>query len=300
MLPSLALRRRIRRSATPRSFAVAITASMLAALVVAPPLAEATSKPHHPTLASGAVDVLYAGSLFNLMQQKLDPAFHKATGYSVSGFPNGSTALATEIRGGTQVGDVFLSASPSVNGTLEGAKNGSWVSSYEEFGSSPLVLGYNPSSTFATALRKGPWFNVVDKPGFLLGRTDPATDPKGVLAVDALRGVALSCNVPSLKALASSASNVFPESALVGRLQAGQLDAGFLYTVEAAAAHIRTVPLTATRLAAHFTVAILKNAPHRAAAKAFVKFLLSAAGHKILASDAITPIVPPEVFTASP
>ena len=39
--------------------------------------------------ASGPVDVLYAGSLLDLMQQKIGPAFHKATGYTVSGYSNG-------------------------------------------------------------------------------------------------------------------------------------------------------------------------------------------------------------------
>ena len=69
---------------------------------------------------SGSVDVLYAGSFLDLMQQQLAPAFHKATGYTVSGFSDGSSALASEIKGGTEVGDVFISASPTVNATLEG------------------------------------------------------------------------------------------------------------------------------------------------------------------------------------
>ena len=52
---------------------------------------------------------------------------------------------------------------------------------------SPLVLGYNPSSKFAQALRTKPWYDVIDQPGFLIGRTDPTTDPKGVLAVTGSR-----------------------------------------------------------------------------------------------------------------
>jgi molybdate/tungstate transport system substrate-binding protein len=249
--------------------------------------------------ASGPVDVLYAGSFLDLMQQFIDPAFHKATGYTVSGYSDGSTALASEIKGGTQVGDVFISASPSVNLSLEGSANGNWVSTYKEFGYSPLVLGYYPKSKFAHDLLTMPWYNVVDLPGFLLGRTDPATDPKGVLAVDALSGVALSYDVPNLATLVTSTSNIFEETALVGDLQAGQLDAGFFYGVEASAAHIKTVPLTGTKLAGDYTVSILNNAPHTAAAKAFVKFLLGAQGQKILKSHGVTPLVPPLDFTSS-
>ncbi len=242
------------------------------------------------TRHSGTVDVLYCGSLLDLMEQKIGPAFHQATGYSVSGFANGSKALANEIKGGTQVGDVFISASPSVNASLEGRRNGNWVSAYDEFGYSPLVLGYNPSSRFAKSLETRPWYDVVTRRGFLLGRTDPAIDPKGVLAVDALKGVALSYDVSGLGALASRSSNVFSETALVGDVQAGQLDAGFFYAVEAAAGHLATVPLLGTHLGGVFSVALLRHAPHEAAAKAFVKFLLGAKGRAILKSSGVVPM----------
>ncbi len=248
------------------------------------------------TKHSGTVDVLYAGSLLDLMENQIGPAFHKATGYSVVGFSNGSSALASEIQGGTEVGDVFLSASPSADITLQGASNGDWVSTYQEFATSQLVLGYNPASPFAKALRTQPWYDVVTRSGFLLGRTDPATDPKGVLAVDALEGVALSYGVPALASLATSNSNIFEETSLVGELQAGQLDAGFFYAVEAAAAHLKTVPLVGTDLYGEYTVATLKDAPHPAAAKAFVSFLLGKAGQKILAANGVTPLHPVMTF----
>ena len=261
---------------------------------LAPSVADASSAKH-----AGTVNVLYAGSLLDLMQQQIGPAFHKATGYTVSGIANGSTALATEIKGGTVVGDVFLSASPTADAGLMGPPNGGWVTSYQVFGRSPLVLGYNPSSSFATSLRTQPWYNVVTESGFLLGRTDPVTDPKGVLAVDALTGVALSYNIPQLATLAASTSNVFAETSLVGELQAGQLDAGFFYGVEASAAHLKTAPLVGTGLYAKYTVALLKNAPHTAAAKAFISFLLSTKGRKILKSNGVAPIVPALFFDSS-
>lgn len=272
-----------------------LVAALFASLAI--PLANASSAA--TTKHSGTVDVLYAGSFLDLMAQHIGPAFHKATGYTVSGISAGSSALATEISGMTVVGDVFISASPKVNASLEGASNGNWVSSYKEFGFSPLVLGYYAKSKFARDLQTMPWYNVVDLPGFLLGRTDPATDPKGVLAVDALEGTALTHDIPALDVLATSSSNVFAETALVGDLQAGQLDAGFFYGVEAAAAHLKTVPLRGTELSGQYTVAILNRAPHPAAAKAFVSFILSKAGRAILSKYGVTPIVPPVVTKAS-
>jgi molybdate transport system substrate-binding protein len=286
------------RAAARRALVAVAAAAALGATSL--PLGGASAAAASRPRASGTVDVLYAGSLLDLMQQKIGPAFHAATGYSVNGFSNGSNALASEIHGGTQVADVFISASPTVNDSLAGAANGDWVSRYTEFGYSPLVLAYNVHSSFARALRTTPWYDVVDRPHFLLGRTDPATDPKGVLAVDALEGVALSYDLPQLDALATSTSNVFQETALVGELQAGQLDAGFFYAVEAAAAHLATVPLVGTGLRGDYTVALVNRGPHPAAARAFVKFLLSAKGEKILRANGITPNVPAPVVTATP
>ena len=283
---------RSRRLAT--LVALSIVCSFSISAGVAPSLANASPAKH-----SGTVDVLYAGSLLDLVQQKIDPAFNEVTGYTVSGVSNGSSALATEIKGGTEVGDVFLSASPSADTSLMGVANGNWVTTYQLFARSPLVLGYNPSSRFAKDLRTQPWYNVVTEPGFLLGRTDPSTDPKGVLAVNALKGVALSYNLPQLAPLATSSSNVFAETSLVGELQAGQLDAGFFYGVEASAANVKTVALVGTGLYAKYTVALLKNAPHKAAARAFISFLLSAKARKILKSHGVAPIVPATSFNRS-
>ena len=250
-------------------------------------------------LASGPVDVLSAGSLQDLLQQQVAPAFQAATGYTLDNTSMGSDAIASGIKGGTLQGDVFLSASPDVNKALEGSADGNWVSWYAGFGSSPLVLGYNPSSKFAGDLGTKPWYDVIDQPGFLIGRTDPATDPKGVLAVTALDEAAKAHDIPALKAMAASTSNVYPETSLVGQLQAGQLDAGFFYGVEAAAANIKTVPLSGTKLAGVYTITVLNRAPHEAAARAFVAFLLGNDGQRILAKNGIVAITPPKVSGGS-
>src|SRR5579875_3317348 len=125
---------------------------------------------------SGPVNVLYAGSLVNLMEKQIGPGFKAATGYTLDGFSAGSSALASQIKGGVRQGDVFISASPKINADLEGAANGGWVSWYAAFARSPLVLGYNPSSRFAHAIETRPWYQALDQPGILVGRTDPATD----------------------------------------------------------------------------------------------------------------------------
>jgi molybdate/tungstate transport system substrate-binding protein len=241
-----------------------------------------------PSGSHGSLNVLYAGSLETLMNQRLGPAFEHATGYSFNGYPAGSKDLASEIKGKVRQGDVFISASPKVDATLQGTSNGDWVSWFTPFATTTLELGYNPSSSYATALRHGPWYRALSRLGFRLGFTDPKLDPKGVLAVAALNRAAALYRDPALRNLATNPGNLFPEEDLVGRLQAGQLDGGFFYTVEATAAHIAAVPITPVHERATYTITVLRRALHAPAAVAFVKFILGRRGQALLRRAGLT------------
>jgi molybdate transport system substrate-binding protein len=240
--------------------------------------------------ASGTVSVLYAGSLVSVMEQKIGPAFSQATGYGYKGFGAGSKQVASEIKGKLVQGDVFISASPSVNDSLRGTANGNWVTWYGEFASAPLVIGYSPQSRFASAFKTKPWWKVLESPGILIGRTDPLLDPKGVLTVQFVNRASKTLGKPDLFArtlgTVENTNQIFPEQTLVGRLDAGQLDAGFFYSIEAREAGI---PFVAPRLGRHYsalyTITILNNAPNPAGALAFAKFLLGKQGLGILKGD---------------
>ena len=146
---------------------------------------------------------------------------------------------------------MFISAAAAADESLAGAANGRWVSWYATFMASPLELAYNPSSKFGEELRRGvPWYKVLTQTGIRVGRTDPKLDPKGVLTVEAVNNAARKLHDPAL-ARALGSFEVFPETSLIGRLQSGQLDAGFFYAVEAKSAKLATVPLspfTSTRV----------------------------------------------------
>jgi molybdate/tungstate transport system substrate-binding protein len=280
------------------------TACSSSAKTATPPTSVAAASPTAgptPPRGSGPVNVLYAGSLVRLMTKSVAPSFQSATGYTVSGTSGDSGTLANEIKGKTQVGDVFISANPSKDQTLEGAANGNWVTWYVTFATSPLVLGYNPQSKFAAAVKTGPWYQAVTRPGLLLGKTDPTTDPKGELTAKALDAAATTFNLPALATEAKRTSDVFPENTLVGRLQAGQLDAGFFYSVEATAAGIPYVPVSGVgSFKAAYTVTILANAPHPAAALAFVEYLLGPAGQQALTQAGVTLETPPSASGTPP
>jgi len=270
--------------------------ALVAGLLVAAGCTPAPSGSSRPSDggAGAVVTVLYAASLLRPMEQQLAPRFAAATGYRLEGIPGGSDELAHDIETGIRSGDVFLSASPQVDVALEATAGGHrWVSWYVDIARAPLVLGYDPHSRFASDLRRRPWFEVVTSPGFLLGRTDPVLDPKGALAVEALSQAAARTGERGLLAIAASSAGVFPEEALLGRLETGQLDAAFLYEDEARAAGIPTVSLSPVALGATFTVTVLAGAPHRAGALAFVRFLLGPTGRRILGDAGFAVLDPP-------
>jgi molybdate/tungstate transport system substrate-binding protein len=254
-----------------------------------------SSPGHAGSKPGGDVDVFSAGSLDTLMTKSVGPAFHAATGYTLVDTSGGSGTLASDIQNKIAVADVFVSASPSKDQGLEGARNGDWVSWYAAFAASPEVLGYYPRSKFARDLQTMPWYKVITLPGFRLGRTDPSQDPGGVLAAEALSETAAAQDLPALKTLATETSDEYAEDTEEADIQTGALDASFMYEADANSQGSPFVPLTGVSLAGQYTITIVKGAPHLAAAEAFIKFLLGPAGQAEMKADHFEIVAPAKV-----
>src|SRR5580692_1142027 len=277
---------------------------LLASVTVVASLAAAA-----PSFAQdNTVNVLYAGSLVNLMERSVGPAFEKATGLQFRGYAAGSNKIANEIKGKLRRGDVFISASPKVNQTLMGADNGDHVSWYVGFAESPLMIGYNPRSKFAADFKKKRWDQVLQEPGIRIGRTDPKLDPKGAFTVEMVTKAADLYHQPDLvqKILGApeNPEQVLPEETLVGRLQSGQLDAGFFYSTETSDLKIPAIrPAPELQAKASYTLTILNDAPNRNGAVSFVDFLLSEQGRTLLKQhgvDIVKPTVSGDVQAMPP
>lgn len=261
----------------------------LYALAVLAPIAAAR--------AGQAIDVLYAGSLVNLLERGVGPAFDKTSGDRFRGYAGGSKLLANEIKGRLRRADIFISAVPKVNGALMGEANGDWVRWYITFAQSPLAIGYNPKSRFAADFRKQPWYQVLSQPGIRIGRTDPKLDPKGALTIALMKKAEAFYKIPGLARRVLGAPGnprqIFPEETLVGRLQSGQLDAGFFYSSETADDKIPAVPLpAAVAPKALYTIAILRGARHPEAAEAFLAYLIGPKGRAFLRQHGLDPVEP--------
>ncbi len=241
---------------------------------------------------AGPVSVLYAGSLVNLMEHGIGPAFEAAGHGRFQGYAGGSNKVANEIKGRLRRGDVFISAAPRVNDDLTGPANGDWVRWYVLWAESPLVIGYDPASRFAGELGSRPWYEVLRQPGIRIGRTDPKLDPKGRLTVELLDRAERVYAQPGLaQAVLGAADNpaqVLPEENLVGRLQSGQLDVGFFYSTETADLRIPAITLPAEiAIGARYTATVLRGAANPAGAALFVAFLLGPQGRALMAQHGL-------------
>lgn len=269
-----------------------------------------TSRPAHA--ASGTVNVFYAGSLVNLNENLVGPAFGSATGYSYQGKGAGSGAIANQIKGKIATPDVVEFADPAVNKTLMGAANGSYVSWYFTFASSQLVIGFDPKSKVAKEFRqvqkgKLPFYKALQQKGLKIGRTDPNIDPKGYRAIWMAK---LTQKLYKLKNFESklfgtveNPSQVFPEQTLVARMLTGQVNAGVFYLSEVKDLGIPYITLparvnlgstkakdvklyktqhfttsagqTVTGAPIQYTITIPRTVKNQAGAEAFVRFVLS-------------------------
>ena len=243
----------------------------------------------HSRRQGGSLKVLYAAALARAFQENVAPAYEKATGFSFEGDPGGSQALAHEITGRLQRVDVFVSASPKVTETLMGKRNGDWVRWYVTFASSPIVLAYSPLSRYAGDFHSESWTKVVTSKGFILGRTDPSLDPSGAMVVKLLKAADSYYKTPGLSDRVLAASDVEPEQDELGRLETGQVDASFIYKNLAVETGMPYVSLpTSLGGKAVFTISIVRGAPDPPAALAFVHFLLSKEGTRMLRKDGLT------------
>lgn len=269
------------------------------------------------TATKGAVNVAYAGSLVNLMEHKLGPAFTRETGYPFQGKGAGSAALANQIHGKLIAPDVFISASDAAYAPLEGDANGNLARWHVSFAATAMVIGYSPKSQHkaqldAAAAGTTPWYTVLQTAGLRLGRTDPALDPKGVNTIFTMQLAERYYEQPGLARAVlgadENAAQIFPEEDLVARLSSGQLDAGFFYLNEVKEAGLPYIALPAQinlsdpgqgayYAQASYTSAqgktqkgkpilysltIPATVKNEAGAEAFVRYLLGSAGQGML------------------
>ena len=193
--------------------------------------------------------VAYAGSMGVVMDRFLGPDFAKAHSVDYQGIGQGSYGLARLIQSKQIRPDVFVSVT---RGPVDLLLQSGLLDSAEPFASTEMVITYNPKGRFAdrfkaAAAGKLPWYSVLEAKGLRFGRTDPATDPQGRNIIFTFLLAERYYHQPNLvSAILGRPENpaqIFTETSLLSRLEAGQLDASSGYRSAAVSHGLPFVPL---------------------------------------------------------
>jgi molybdate transport system substrate-binding protein len=251
-----------------------VAAVLLAACGSSPSSAATSPTPSPSPTLSGNISVFAAASLtasFNA----LGTAFQAANpGVTVKFNYAGTPTLVTQIEQGAPA-DIFASADTAnmdkmtADGFTAGAS---------------LVFAHNS-------------LEIVVAPGNPRGITGLADLAKpGVLYIS--EGPTVPAGKYSLQALKSAGVTVTPKSletsvtALIGKIELGEADAGIVYTtdVSAAGSKVAGVPIpAANNVIATYPIVVVKGTTNAAAAYAFMGYVVSVTGQTALASFGFLP-----------
>jgi molybdate/tungstate transport system substrate-binding protein len=279
--------------------------------------------------SAGTVVVFNAGSLARPMKAALD-TFARRENVRIEQESAGSLESARKLTELGKIPDLIALADAEV---FPGYLMPTYVESYVLFARNRMVVAYTDRSRHADEISTANWWEVLQRPGVEVGRSDPELDPNGYRTLMVWQLAALGRDDPALITRLEArapARNVRPKEAdLVGLLQAGEFDYIWSYESMARATGLRwvalgdSVDLSAPALAAHYAnaqvsvrgaragasitfsgqpivyaFAVPRGAPHPAMAERLARFLVSEEGRAILRREGLDARVAPEVVGA--
>jgi molybdate/tungstate transport system substrate-binding protein len=278
----------------------------------------------------GKLIMFHAGSLsvpFEAMEKAFEANYPKV---DLQREAAGSQACARKITDLKKPCDIMASADYKVIDKLLIPLYADWNI---RFATNQLVLCYTEKSKDAKQVNKDNWFNILEKKGIVWGHSDPNLDPCGYRALMVLQLAEKYYKQPGLyeKLLANRPkANVRPKSVeLISLLQTGNMDYAWEYLSVAAQHGLKYIllpdeinlgnyqfddfysqavvkvtgkqPGTFMEMkggSVTYGVTMIKDAPNREAALAFLKYMLDPQGGlKVLKDQGQPPFVPCRVPT---
>lgn len=225
-----------------------------------------------------------------------------------------------------QVPEILAVADEQLLSDLVVPEYASW---YVRFGTNAMVLAYGPRARHADEINTGNWWQVLQRPGVQVGRSDLRVDPSGYRADMVMQLAESFYDEPGLterlRETIPTRNIRRAEADLSAHLETGELDYGWTYENLAIAhrlAYVKLPPeidLSVPRFAARYHAAsvevpqpgaqgpmVLRGAPivfaltvphearERALALSFVEFLLSAKGAELLRRSGFLPLPRPD------
>lgn len=242
---------------------------------------------------------------------------------------SGSLEAARKITELGKIPDVLGVADYGVIPALLVPRYADW---YATFAANAMVLVYTAQSIGAREINGSNWPDILLRPDVRWGHADPALDPNGYRTLMVFQLAERHYRQPGLAARLDAAISpryTRPKEAdLTALVQVGELDYAWSYLSIARTSGLLHVDLPkeidlsdpawageyasarvrlpgASRAAGDsvefrgdpivYALTIPKGAPHPAAAEAFVAFVLSADGRRILAETGLTPLATPRL-----
>ena len=242
----------------------------------------------------------------------------------------GSGLAANEITQANKSFDVYGSADYRIIPEQLMPTHASW---YIIFASNAMTVMYTNHSKFASEISPQNWYQVITRPGVIVGVSSKDTDPSGAQAIIMLElaGLEYYHNASYLYDqiyVTKKANNelvVVPtETTLNPQLETGTVDYVLTYSSEAIShkfpylnldskVNLSNVTLSSWYAQANVTIkgkvtqgtpilydlTIPTNSPDPAMGVAFIKALFSPQGQEILHSSGITPLNPVDIYNPS-
>ncbi|HWE75076.1 MAG TPA: extracellular solute-binding protein [Stellaceae bacterium] len=193
---------------------------------------------------------IYAAGTLAGPFHEVDQAFeHANPGVSVEAQFGGSVLMAKKITDLHQPADILAVADYSVIPKYLFAQNGSAAAAdwYVGFARNAITFVYTPKSKGATDVTPQNWYDVLQRSGVEIGRSNPDTDPSGYQTLQMLNLAEIYYKKPGLAdhVLANApASNIRDtETDLISSLQIGQIDYLAIYRSDAVQHKLKNIDM---------------------------------------------------------
>ena len=276
------------------------------------------------TNLSGELIIFHAGSL-SVPMKEIAAEFNKT-------YPNvkiltesaGSVASARKITDLNRPCDIMASADYAVIDKMLVPRFADWNI---KFASNEMAIVFSPKSRYADKINKANWYEILMKPDVAFGRADPNSDPCGYRTLMALQLAEKYYKKPGLAKQIMGKDERFirpKEVDMLALLETESIDYIFLYRSVAIQHNLKYVvlpdqvnlknPAFASLYATAkieingsapglkqvmtgepmiYGITILRDAPNRAAAEAFLALMLSKdKGMKIMVKDGQPSVIP--------
>ena len=279
-----------------------------------------------PTSSTLLVDA--AGTLqvpFNAIANNLIRPQYPALSYNY--LFEGSSLAAKEITQANKSFDIFASADYRIIPKQLIPDHASW---YIVFASNSMAIIYTNHSQYASQINQSNWYQIITRPGVIVGVSNKDTDPSGYNAIFMLKLAGLRYyqnssylydQIYNTKNAAKELVIVPTETYLDAQLETGAVDYVLSYTSEAISHKLQyinpgsQVNLSNLTLANSYAkvnvtvngkqltgapilydVTIPSNSPDQNMATTFVKALLSPMGQQILRTSGLKPLNPIYIY----